>query len=183
MRMALGLAALLVSIGLIVWIMSAVVLPGSGGALDVQREVKPKVEQVAGHASDGTRAADTIKVDAELRGGRMNTLLVTEVTPGGVMERYFGLQRGDSIVEIAPQGGAFQPVREMSTPQEAKDYLTQAYQNSQQIVVMRGGQKLTLPAAGAPAAAQPAGGAGGAGGTPLSKQLEAIQQVPTPPAD
>jgi hypothetical protein len=90
-------------------------------------------------------------------------------------------------VEIAPQGGAFQPVREMSTPQEAKDYLTQAYQNSQQIVVMRGGQKLTLPAAGAPAAAQPAGGAGGTGGagggTPLSQQLEAIQQVPTPPAD
>lgn len=175
MRMALGLAALLVCIGVIVWIMSAVTLPGTKAALDVQKEVKPKVEQIAGQNADG-RAVDTIKVDAESRSGKMTSLLVTDITAGGVMEAYFGLQRGDSIVEIAPQGGAFQAVRDMSSPAEAKDYLTQAYQNSQQIVVMRGGQKLTLPAADA-AAPKPPAGAGT--GTPLSNQLEGIQKIPT----
>ncbi|MEO6434559.1 MAG: hypothetical protein ABIP55_02205 [Tepidisphaeraceae bacterium] len=175
MRMAIGLAALLVCIGVIVWIMSAAILPATKTALDTKKRVQPKVEQVAGHSADGTRAADTIKVDAESKGGRMTSLLVTEITPGGVMEKYFGLVRGDSIMEIAPQGGAFQPVKEMASPQEAKDYLTQAYQNSQQIIVMREGQKLTLPATPAPGAKPtPA-----ASGNPLSKQLEWIQKVPS----
>ena len=64
----------------------------------------------------------------------------------------------------------------MDSPAEAKDYLTQAYQNSQQIVVMRDGQRLTLPAA--PPAGQKAP-AGAGTGTPLSNQLEGIQKVPT----
>ena len=173
MRVALGLGALLVCIGVIVWIMSEVTLPATKQALDVRKEVTPKVEQVAGHSSDGTRAVDTIKVDAENKGGKMQALLVTDITAGGVMEKYFGLKVGDSIMEIAPQGGAFQAVKEMDSPSEAKDMLTSAYQNSQQIIVMREGQKLTLPAA--PPAAKPGTGRRrGTSGNPLSKQLEGI---------
>ena len=175
MRMAFGIAALLICVGVIVWIMSTVTLPGTKAALDTQRKVKPQVEQIAGQNAEG-RAADTIKVDAETKSGKMNSLLVTDITAGGVMEQYFGLKRGDSIMEIAPQGGAFQAVKEMDSPAEAKDFLTQAYQNSQQIVVMRDGQRLTLPAA-PPAGQKPPAGAGS--GTPLSNQLEGIQKVPT----
>jgi hypothetical protein len=177
MRMAFGLAALLVCIGVIVWIMSTITLPGTKAALDVQREVKPKVEQIAGQSSEG-RAADTIKVDAESKGGKMTALLVTDITPGGVMEKYFGLRTGDSIMEIAPQGGAFQPVSGMDSPSEAKDFLTQAYQNSQQIIVLRDGQRLTLPVA-PPEGSKPAAGGAGTAGTPLSKQLEGIQGAPS----
>jgi hypothetical protein len=173
MRTALGLGALLACIGVIVWIMSTITLPGTKAALDVQKEVKPKVEQVAGHTSGGVKASDTIKVDAENKGGKMQALLVTDITPGGAMEKYFGLKAGDSIMEIAPQGGALQPVKEMGSPQEAKDFLTSAYQNSQQIVVIREGQKLTLPVA--PAGKTAPAPAGGGAGTPLSKQLEGIQ--------
>ena len=174
MRMAFGLAALLVCIGVIVWIMSTVTLPHTQQVLETQKEVKPQVEQMAGRSSDGTRASDTIKVDAETKGGKMTSLLVTDVTAGGVMEQYFGLQRGDSILEIAPQGGVLQPVSEMGSPSEAKDYLTQAYQNSQQVIVMRDGQRLTLPAAAD--GKKPAPGSGS--GSPLQNQLDAIQKAP-----
>jgi hypothetical protein len=180
MRMIIGLAAILVTIGVIVWIMSAITLPATKQALDINRKVKPQVQQIAGTDESGRDARDSIKLDSESSGGRMTSVLVTAIDDGGAMQRYFGLKRGDSIVEIAPQNGAMMPVKEMDSPSAAKDHLLSAFQHSQQIVVMRDGRKLTLPAApvapakgGAPAATPTAGN------NPLQQQLDAIQSVPT----
>ena len=173
MRMAFGLIGLLVAIGVIVWIISAVGAPSMQNAANVQKNVKPKVEQIAGKDSaTGEDARKSISLDASSRNGKMTGVLVTALTPGGAFEKYFGLQRGDVIIEIAPAGGAFMPVSDMSTPAEAKDQLLSAFQNSQQIVVMRNEQKATLPAAGSKAAS-PAAPAGGTDS--VQKQLDAIK--------
>src|SRR6185503_4740731 len=133
------------------------------------KKVEPQVQQIAGQDTSGRDARESIKLDAESSGGKMTSVLVTAIDAGGAMAKYFGLKRGDSIVEIAPQGEALTPVREMDSPQAAKDMLLSAFQNMQHIVVIREGQKLTLPQAGGntPAAAG-AGGNSAAGAKPGS---------------
>ncbi|MEA2735591.1 MAG: hypothetical protein QOE14_2042 [Humisphaera sp.] len=176
MRMAIGLASILVTIGVIVWIMSAITLPATKQALDVKKRVTPQVEQMAGHTSDGTRAVDTVQVAREERGGRMSGIVVTEVVEGAAMDKYFGLKKGDSITEIGPLS-----VSDMSSVSEAKDYLVDAYQRSGQITVTRGGKEIKLPlppAAKTPASPAATPTAGGASGDPLQKQLDAIQTAP-----
>jgi hypothetical protein len=177
MRMAIGLAAILVTIGVVVWIMSAITLPATKQALDVKKKVEPQAQQISGHDAMGRDARDSIKLAEESSGGKMTSVLVTAIENDGPMAKYFGLKRNDSIIEIAPQGGALMPVKDMDSPAAAKDHLLSAYQNSQQIVVMRDGQKLTLPAA--PASPAGKGAAPSAGNNPLQQQLDAIQHIPT----
>ena len=183
MRVAIGLAAILVTIGVIVWIMSAITLPAAQQAINVKKKVEPQVQQIAGQDTSGRDARESIKLDSETRGGKMTSVLVTAIDEGGAMAKSFGLKRGDSIVEIAPQGEAMQPVRDMESSQAAKDMLLSAYQNMQHIVVVREGQKLTLPQPGGntPSAAGSgsSGGAKPASGNPLQDQLDAVQKVPT----
>ena len=165
MRMAFGLAAVLVTIGVIVWIMSAITLPSAKQALDVQRKVTPQVQQMAGRGTDGRPASESIKLSADSSGGRVNGFVVTQIQVDGPLEKFYGLKHGDSIVEIGPQ-----PARDIGAVDAAKDFLTDAYQHQQQIVVIRDGQKLTLPAATPappPAPAKPAEGS-------VEKQLEGI---------
>src|SRR2546430_15609135 len=104
MRMAFGLIGLLVTIGVIVWIMAAVELPHTQAVVGAQKQVKPAVQQIAGRDENGIDARDSIKLGAETSGGKMSSVIVTELTPGGAMEKYFGLKQNDSIVEIGIGG-------------------------------------------------------------------------------
>jgi hypothetical protein len=173
--MAIGLAAILITIAVIVWIMSSFWIPQAQQAIAVNKTIKPKVQQIAGQDSDGQDARTTIKLDSESTGGKMTSVIVTDIDTEGAMARYFGLKKGDSIVEIAPQGGVLMSVKDMGGPGEAKDQLLSAYQNSQPIVVVREGQKMTLPVAPPPKASTVTSG------TPLQQQLDAIggQKAPT----
>lgn len=179
MRMAIGLAGILVTMGVIVWIMSAITLPATKNALDVKKRVEPQVEQIAGHTSDGTRAADTVQVKAEhSSGGRMTGIVVTGVVQGAAMDKYFGLRKGDVITEIGPLA-----VRDMGAADEAKDFLVAEYQRSGQITVRRDGQEIKLPlppSANTPVVtpAAPATPADGSSGDALEKQLDAIPGLP-----
>jgi hypothetical protein len=196
MRAVAGLVGILITIGVIVIIMHYVELPSMQQAGQVQKNVKPQVQQVAGQGVDGRDARETIKLAPETAGGQMTSALVTDITPGGAMERYFGLKKDDSIVSISMGGGVMQPVKQMGSASEAKDALLTAYENGQQIEVVRGDQHLTLPAnpglgpkfgaaaqpakspaspAASPGAKAPAEGNGGAGSNPLQRQLDSIQ--------
>jgi hypothetical protein len=196
MRAVAGLVGILITIGVIVIIMHYVELPSMQQAGQVQKNVKPQVQQVAGQGVDGRDARETIKLAPETAGGQMTSALVTDITPGGAMERYFGLKKDDSIVSISMGGGVMQPVTQMGSAAEAKDALLTAYENGQQIEVVRGDQHLTLPAnpglgpkfgaaaqpakspaspAASPGAKAPAEGNGGAGSNPLQRQLDSIQ--------
>jgi hypothetical protein len=196
MRAVAGLVGTLITIGVIVIIMRYAELPSMQQAGQVQKNVKPQVQQVAGQGVDGRDARETIKLAPETAGGQMTSALVTDITPGGAMERYFGLKKDDSIVSISMGGGVMQPVKQMGSASEAKDALLTAYENGQQIAVVRGAQHLTLPAnpglgpkfgaaaqpakspaspAASPGAKAPAEGNGGAGSNPLPRQLDSIQ--------
>jgi S1-C subfamily serine protease len=179
MRMAIGLAGILVTMGVIIWIMSAITLPSAKQAIDVKKKVTPQAEQWAGHTTDGTRAVDTMKVKAEhSSSGRMTGLLVTDVADGGAMQTYFGLQKGDVITEIGPLS-----VRDQGDAGTAKDLVVDQYQRSGQITVRRDGKEVKLPlpkSANAPATpgAPAAPAAGDSSGDAIQKQLDAIPGVP-----
>src|SRR2546423_348138 len=98
MRMAFGLIGVLVTIGVVVWLMSAFYLPHTQTVLKAQKDITPQVEQISGHTRDGVKASDTITLDGENSGGRFNSVVVTSIVPGGAMQSYFGLQKGDSII-------------------------------------------------------------------------------------
>ena len=189
MRMAIGLAGILVTMGVIIWIMSAITLPSAKQAIDVKREVTPKVEQWAGHTTEGTRAVDTFRVKGEQSpGGRLTGLVVSEVVEGAAIDKYFGLRAGDVIIEIGPLS-----VRDQDSVAAAKDLVVDQYQRSGQVTVRRDGKKLKLPqpkglevpgAAPPPAdpaaapAAPAAAGEKSTGGDSVQKQLEAIPGLP-----
>ena len=178
MRIAIGLAALLIAIGVLVWIMHTTELPAIQNAVNTKKKIEPQVQQVAGVGADGQDARKSISLDAETSGGKITSVDVTAIDPAGPMARYFGLRKGDSIVEIATQGGAFTPVKDISDAASAKDDLLMSFQNSQQIIVVRNGTKLTLPVGDAPKK-DPGAATPGEAGSSLQKQLDGIQKVPT----
>jgi C-terminal processing protease CtpA/Prc len=152
MRMAFGIAAFLVCIGVIVWIMSAIWLPSAKQSLDVKKRVEPQVQQMAGRdAATGRPVSESIKLAADKSGGRTNGFIVTSIVEDGALAKFYGLKRGDSIVEIGPQ-----TAKEIDQVDAAKDFLTDAFQRQSEIVVIRDGTKLTLPAKPAAGAPKPA---------------------------
>ena len=165
MRMAFGIAGLLVTIGVMVWIMSAITLPSAKQALDAQRKVTPQVQQMAGRGADGRPASESIKLREDSSNGRINGFIVTQIQVEGPLEKFYGLKHGDSIIEIGPQ-----TAREVGSVASAKDFLTDAYQHQQQIVVMRDGQKVTLPVV----TPMPAAPAAKPAEQSVEKQLEGI---------
>jgi hypothetical protein len=155
MRAAFGLVGILITIGVIVWIMSAVELPSAQQAVNVQKQVTPQVQQIAGSGvtpgGGSMRFNESMKCELQTSGGQSSSILVTEVDPVGPAARYYTLKRGDSIVEVGQLG----PVRGSSTITSSEDaliFVMDAYQHQQPLVVIRDGQKLTLPPPGSPQA-------------------------------
>jgi hypothetical protein len=166
---ALGLLGFVVVIAVIVWLMSTIFLPHTQQVLRTKQKVEPQVRQMAGRDGEtGLDARDSITLKGDSPNGKLKGVIVSDIAAEGAMAKYFGLQKGDEIVEIAPQGQAFMPVSEMSSSAEAKDQLLASYQNSQQVIVMRSGKRLTLPAS---SGAAPAGDA-------VQKQMGEIK-IPT----
>jgi cell division septation protein DedD len=106
-------------------------------------------------------------LEAQDKAGKMESVVVSDVTANSAIQQRYGLQKGDVILQIGPLS-----VRDnMSSADEAKDFLLDAYQKNQDLVVLRGWDKLTLPmpegAAPAVAAAPaPADSASSAPATP-----------------
>ena len=180
MRVAIGLVAVLIAVGVVVWIMHTSELPAVQNAVNVKKKIEPQAQQIAGVGADGQDARKSITLDAETSNGKVTSVDVTSIDATGPMARYFGLQVGDSIVEIGTQGGVMTPVKEISDAAAAKDELLRSMQNFQQIVVVRNGTKMTLPAGPAKndSAVAPAGAAP-APGSSLQNQLEQVQKVPS----
>jgi hypothetical protein len=172
MRAVFGLAGLLLTIGVIVYILGT-----KGGVLDHEKTVidagskaTEQVNQMAGRdATDGSPAKQSATLEPQQTNGHTDSILVTAITAGGAYARFWGLQRNDSILEIGPL-----PVQQVVTDAgAADDYVQDAYQRREPLVVMRDGQKMTLQAQDA-SAPKPAKSS-----DPLSNQLDAIQGIPT----
>src|SRR5882672_10260147 len=98
MRAGLGLVGILITVGVIVWIMYAVELPYTQSAISAGNSAKSQIEPLS--AEGVMRFDQSIDMDLETSGGRTNSVLVTKVVAGGPAATHFGLMRGDSIIEI-----------------------------------------------------------------------------------
>ena len=186
MRLAFGLIGLLVTIGVIVMIMSTV-LKKEQAVIRAGNEAREEVTQISGHGEDMKPAADSATIEEQQTpAGKLDALVVKDIVTGGALEKYFGLKAGDVIIEV-------NGLKVRETPgndaELSKAWLIEAYQKKQPIVVVRDGKRLTLPQAGATAAAPTTPGATATpapaaqppteSSDPLQRQLDTIQKVPT----
>jgi hypothetical protein len=197
MKAAFGLVGLLVTLGVIVWIMSAFYLPYTKTAIQIQQKQTPRVQQFGGYDnSSGAPINTTYKLEPQEQDGKVQSLLVTSLDPNSAMVKVYGLQRDDSIVAISWHGD-MERVRDVGDAEAAEDRIIEAYRGSEPIIVMRDGQEMTLKAntqSPASIAQSMLGGGNGnansgnnnssannnsSGKDSLQQQLNAIQQVPT----
>ena|SRR5436190_8316866 len=179
MRAGFGLVGLLICIGVIVWIMG-----GKGGTLEHTQQVlksgekaRGQVNVLSGNSTDGSmKFSDSLDTDLIQVGGHTDNILVTKIIPGGPADTYYGLKKDDCIVELGDLG----PVRSVvNSEDDAKAFLMDTYQHQRPLTVVRNGQKVTLPQAGATAPpATPTGAKNNSGGGGLQGQLDAIQNSP-----
>ena len=137
MRAAFGLVSLLVVVAIILVLFSMYSIPAAKQGKVAQNQAR----QIAGLDEDNAPVTDAVTLDARDRNGRMEGAVVKSITPGSALQKRFGLQPGDVIVEMGPLS-----VKEnMSSAGEAKDFLLDAYQKDQQLVVLRGSERFVLP--------------------------------------
>ena len=190
MRMAFGLVSVLVTIGIIILVMS-MMLDRQTGSIPIALEARKEAQQIAGVGRDGEAATQSAFFEEDTSGGKLRKLTVIKVVPGGAYDTYFGLQVGDEVVEIE-QSGNMTKLNDPGIggdPGMAKAQVSDAYARSQHIVVVRNGQRLTLPLApGTVIVAAPAGAAPTTApappanapadtGTPLSRQLDLLKSA------
>src|SRR2546421_2579825 len=137
MRAAFGLVGILITLGVIIWIMTKTELPQMQQAATIQKEVTPQVNQIAGNSASGNmRFNESLKVELQQSGGKSNSILVTDVDGAGPAAGYYTLKRGDSIVEVGNLG----PVRDSNTITSSDDamvFVMDAYQHQQPLIVVR----------------------------------------------
>lgn len=147
MRAMFGLVSLLVVVAIMVVLFRMFEIP----TIEKGQEAHNEAQQISGRGQDGQSAMGSFQVEPEQQGSRLSALLVTNVTPGGAADTFYGLKKGDRIIEISA-GGGLQKVNDASNgdAETAKAMLAQySFAASQPIVVMRGGQELALPASAA----------------------------------
>src|SRR5271154_4429264 len=101
MRAAFGLVGLLVTVGVLMLLMSKYmpVIMKSNQSATVQ------VNQIAGNDTEtGLRASDSAVFQPLTTGGRLSGILVTRVVDAGAYQKYFGIQRNDTIIAAEYQG-------------------------------------------------------------------------------
>jgi len=140
MRGIFTLAGLLVTAGIVMWAFSRTSIP----AAQQGQAMRKDAEQIAGRDTDGTPAGDTMSLEAHSTNGKFDSLLVKDVVAGGAMQRYYGLQKDDQIVQIGDLG-----VTDNNDPDLAISLAKQVYQEKKPLVVMRNGERVVL--AGTPA--------------------------------
>jgi len=92
--------------------------------------------------SDG-RAVGSYIGSRHRGGSTIDGINITDLTPGGPMQTYYGLRAGDIVTEIG--GTSVKILADPGGYAMAKSFLDEAYANHQRLVVDRNGVKLTLP--------------------------------------
>lgn len=171
MRAVFGLVGILVTVGVIVWFL------GSGGGLDHTKNVidsgnkaRTEVSQIAGQDTEtGERASASVDLEPLTSGGRLAGVLVTRVSDGGAYQRYFGLQRNDTIIAVEYSANR-QNFKDIADSEMATAQIDEAYRRKGAIYVVRDEKEVKLPAAPS--------GASESSRDPMQRQLDAIQQIP-----
>jgi hypothetical protein len=146
MRMAFGLAGLLVTIGVIAWIMAKVELPETQDAIHVQQQAQVMTDQISGRDSNGNDIGTTYADYPDMRDdGKLQDLQITNLDPNSALAQRFGVQKNDVVLVAIDPHGVDTPLNGLNDELAGKDAIREAYQPGGQLVVQRGNQKLTLP--------------------------------------
>jgi hypothetical protein len=146
MRMAFGLVGLLVTVGVIAWLMYAIEAPDIQASHAVQQQAETLVNQLNAQDANGVKVEDAYKVFADSRDdGKLQDLQVTQVMPGGPMDVKYGLKPNDVIIAAIDGHTVRTDLNGLNSEQEGKDAIRDAYTTDGQLIVQRGDQKLTLP--------------------------------------
>jgi hypothetical protein len=154
MKYAFGLVSLLMVTAIILFLFSKYEIPMARKGKDAQEQVQP----ITGQTAEGVAAKDSVQVDGQMVGGQLRSLQVTQVTPGGYFEQYYGLKVGDKVLQInGVDVGTF------GDPGMAEAELWSA--QSRPITISRNGQSMTL-SAGDGSLGKPGGASGAAPPSP-----------------
>lgn len=137
--MAFGLISLLVCAGIIMLFFAKIEAPQIQEGQKAQQEA----QQISGRGDNGMKAMDSYSAQAYPPTGDFRGIQITDVTPTGPMDAYYGLKVGDIVVAI---GG--NDVTALGGFDMGKAELDEAYQNHQGLTVERGGTKMELPVGG-----------------------------------
>ncbi len=149
MRGAFGLVSLLVAVGIMLYLFAKYDIPI---AREGQKTTE-QVQQISGRGPDGVPVSQSIVLEPQERSGKLVSVVVTSLTPGGPMEKYYGLRPNDQITQV---NGIGLDILAGTDVQQAKNFVAEAYQRSQPLLVVRDGQQITLPQpAGTPMSASP----------------------------
>ena len=140
MRMAFGLVAVLVTLGVIILIMSEFTLPNAKVAL----QQKKKTEETLGAlTSSGLEdSKNSIAFDPVLRSNRFEALKVKTIVTGGAMDVHYGLLRNDVIIGVA--GNTFDAIA-LGDQELAESLVWEARGKQQALMVLRKGKRIELP--------------------------------------
>lgn len=138
MRYGYGIGFLALLIGVAIWL--SLSAKDAGTAAKKNREIRDQAQPWTHKTADGQTAQQSVKLDGESNGGSLNDLLVTDVTPGGYFDQYYGLQKGDKILQIGGIDVAALGGEEMA---EAKVWEASTT-GSGTLTVLRNNQKITL---------------------------------------
>ena len=156
MRMAFGLVSLLVTIGVIAWIMHSVELPYTQSSVKAMQDTQQFTNQLSGVDDKGIIITDTVSLFADTRNdGKLQDLQVTQVLPNSPLLTKYGLKVNDVIVAVIDGHTVRTDLNGLNDEQAGRDAIRDAYSTGGQIVVQRGDDRLTLPLAAAPVAPQP----------------------------
>ena len=135
MRMGFGLVALLVTVAIVLILFVKKEEP----TLRAGQKAKEEAQQLSGRGPDQLPASQSVKLEPQMKNGQVESLLVTDVTPGGALDQYFGLKKDDVIVKV----GQFD-IRGNPYGEGAEVMVFEAAQKNEPIVVTRSGQHVTL---------------------------------------
>ncbi|MDB5327168.1 MAG: hypothetical protein JWM57_2737 [Phycisphaerales bacterium] len=134
-----GLLALLLGVALIFYLMFAGGGKGSvGQALETKKQSEQQIYSSVGRDQNAKLASDSIQFDTNDKG-----VVIQAVTAGGAFDTKYGVRAGDVITEIGPL-----TVKDVAG--DAKGALNLAFARNDTLMVLRSGQRITLPQATAP---------------------------------
>ena len=139
MRVGMLLISLLMVIGIMMMLYKTNVIP----TVQVGQKAEGEAQQISGHDPNGAPIYKSYKAEAVRRGNQLIGIDITELTPGGGMESYYGLKVDDVVLQIAGTD-----VATFGDYESAKGQLDEAVQHVAPLLVNREGNKITLPVGG-----------------------------------
>src|SRR6266480_68837 len=130
-----GLVAFLIAIAVSLWMGGSYHAEVAKYAIPAEKEA----QQIAGQDEHGRLAINSMTMAPEVQNGKLKYVLVDTIDPQGAYAKWFHLQQNDAIIAVGPMD-----LREVDE-EFAKALIQEAYQRKQELIVMRGGQKISLP--------------------------------------